>query len=145
MAGRTWADDWAAWRIRAEAELRQATSNGTLPSIDRRYTSDDQGAAAAREEASILDGHGYEPTMRSEQGGEIKVANVLLLGALAALPGQARTAGTFTVTYRLRSAPPSSSAGEPADLLRKLADLHSAGVLTDEEFRAKKAQLLTRM
>ncbi len=84
MAGRTWADDWAAWRIRAEAELRQATSNGTLPSIDRRYTSDDQGAAAAREEASILDGHGYEPTMRSEQGGEIKVANVLLLGALAA-------------------------------------------------------------
>ena len=31
---------------------------------------------------------------------------------------------------------------EALDKLSKLADLHKAGVLTDEEFAAKKAQLL---
>ncbi|MBA3232428.1 MAG: SHOCT domain-containing protein [Propionibacteriales bacterium] len=32
-----------------------------------------------------------------------------------------------------------------ADQIKKLADLHAAGVLTDEEFAAKKADLLNRM
>jgi hypothetical protein len=29
--------------------------------------------------------------------------------------------------------------------IRKLADLHEAGILTDEEFAAKKSELLARM
>jgi uncharacterized membrane protein YeaQ/YmgE (transglycosylase-associated protein family) len=35
-------------------------------------------------------------------------------------------------------------AAEPDAHLRKLSDLHDAGILTDEEFEAKKAQLHTR-
>ena len=41
---------------------------------------------------------------------------------------------------------PARSAANPdvGDQLRKLSDLHRDGVLTDEEFEAKKAELLTR-
>lgn len=37
---------------------------------------------------------------------------------------------------------PSASGGDDLDQLQKLADLHAAGILTDEEFAAKKAQIL---
>lgn len=44
--------------------------------------------------------------------------------------------------------PPSGPAASTEDIasqLQKLAELHKAGVLTDEEFAAKKAELLSRM
>jgi hypothetical protein len=34
---------------------------------------------------------------------------------------------------------------DPSEQLIKLADLHRAGVITDEEFSAKKAELLKRI
>lgn len=34
---------------------------------------------------------------------------------------------------------------DPADQLAKLADLHKSGILTDEEFIAKKTELLKRI
>jgi len=43
------------------------------------------------------------------------------------------------------AAAPTASQPDPADQLKKLADLHAAGILTDEEFAAKKAELLGRM
>lgn len=52
----------------------------------------------------------------------------------------------------LDAASPSSAAPPPpptspdlADQIRKLADLHAAGILTDDEFAAKKQQILDRM
>lgn len=41
--------------------------------------------------------------------------------------------------------PPPVAAPDPAEQLKKLAELHAAGVVTDEEFAAKKADLLDRM
>lgn len=38
-----------------------------------------------------------------------------------------------------------SAAPDPTDQLAKLAELHAAGVLTDEEFAAKKAEILARI
>ena len=38
--------------------------------------------------------------------------------------------------------PPPAGAGELAEQLSRLADLHGAGLLTDEEFAAAKARLL---
>ncbi|MEX0754856.1 MAG: SHOCT domain-containing protein [Actinomycetota bacterium] len=35
-----------------------------------------------------------------------------------------------------------SSTDETADALKQLADLHAQGILTDEEFAAKKKQIL---
>lgn len=43
------------------------------------------------------------------------------------------------------SAQPSTPADDPAALLAKLGQLRDAGVLTDEEFAAKKTELLERM
>lgn len=39
-------------------------------------------------------------------------------------------------------ASPASGGGTDLDQLQKLADLHAQGILTDEEFAAKKAQIL---
>jgi hypothetical protein len=44
-----------------------------------------------------------------------------------------------------KPAPSSTSAPDIAEQIRKLADLHAAGILTDDEFSAKKADLLDRM
>ena len=41
------------------------------------------------------------------------------------------------------AAPPSSAAG--LDQLKALSELHKAGILTDEEFSAKKAEILGRI
>ena len=38
--------------------------------------------------------------------------------------------------------PPAAPAADPIEQLKQLADLHSQGVLTDEEFAAQKAKLL---
>jgi uncharacterized membrane protein YeaQ/YmgE (transglycosylase-associated protein family) len=45
----------------------------------------------------------------------------------------------------LRQAQQSHAVGDVESHLRKLSDLHDAGVLTDEEFEAKKAQLQGRV
>lgn len=37
------------------------------------------------------------------------------------------------------------SAADPTELLRKLSTLHAEGVLSDEEFEAKKAEILKRL
>jgi uncharacterized RDD family membrane protein YckC len=55
---------------------------------------------------------------------------------------------TLPGTERPPAPPPSQAGGSGADVanqLEKLAALHDAGVLTDEEFAAKKAELLSRM
>lgn len=46
------------------------------------------------------------------------------------------------IEERRANAMPSRSATSPADELKKFAELHTAGILTDEEFAAKKKQLL---
>lgn len=37
------------------------------------------------------------------------------------------------------------AATDPVNLLKQLANLHDGGILTDQEFQAKKAELLKRM
>jgi len=39
-------------------------------------------------------------------------------------------------------APPAAPAADPIEQLKQLAELHSQGVLTDDEFAAQKAKLL---
>ena len=44
-----------------------------------------------------------------------------------------------------KPAPSSAAAPDIAEQIKKLADLHAAGIITDDEFSAKKADLLDRM
>jgi hypothetical protein len=43
------------------------------------------------------------------------------------------------------SAPPHAASGDPVELIRKLATLREAGLLTEDEFQAKKTELLARI
>jgi hypothetical protein len=43
------------------------------------------------------------------------------------------------------AAPPAATGADPLDRLKKLDDLHKAGVLTDAEFAAKKAEILSEI
>lgn len=43
------------------------------------------------------------------------------------------------------AAPAQDSSSDPMEELKKLGELHKAGVLTDEEFSAKKAEILAKM
>lgn len=56
--------------------------------------------------------------------------------------------GTSVVqpTHATRVAPPVANGHDPIiDAIRKLGDLHQAGILDNEEFAAKKAELLARL
>ncbi|MCX5037305.1 SHOCT domain-containing protein [Streptomyces coelicoflavus] len=64
----------------------------------------------------------------------------LVLGKAPA-PDQASSA----VAQPVQAATPSSQASTPVEQLRQLAELRDAGILTEEEFTTKKAEILARM
>lgn len=77
---------------------------------------------------------------------------MLLTGGLSVFAGRSgiRSKGKLTVTYQRvaeqATAPVASpEQSDPIDQIRKLAELRDAGILTTEEFEAKKADLLSRM
>jgi hypothetical protein len=43
------------------------------------------------------------------------------------------------------TAPPAAPGDDPAEQLKKLADLHESGLLTDEEFATKRAAIVDRL
>ncbi|MFG2574451.1 SHOCT domain-containing protein [Streptomyces sp. NPDC048481] len=65
----------------------------------------------------------------------------LVLGKIPA-PGQASPAAT---AHPVPAAAPSAQASSPVEQLRQLAELRDAGILSEEEFTAKKAEILARM
>ena len=59
-----------------------------------------------------------------------------------------RPKGFLTVTYRRqepKDAGFSASVSDPIDQIRRLGELRDSGVVSEEEFEAKKAELLARM
>jgi Short C-terminal domain len=67
-----------------------------------------------------------------------------------ALDGNAavRAAQAEAVKFNLMAgapAPPAQQQGDVAAVLRKLASLHDEGLLTDEEFAAKRAEVIARI
>ena len=72
----------------------------------------------------------------------------ILIGTYGGEEGAFQTAAHSAQDLRGILAPvlPATSTGPSlADQIRELAELHKAGVLTDEEFSAKKGELLARM
>ena len=131
-----------SWERPVEPELVKETDNWSLPSIVRVYKASDAGRHRLSIEAKLLGQHGYLPSTQSEGGGHIDVGRVLLMGAWSVL-GPARAAGDITVTFA-KQFQAARSSDDPADLLMKLAQLRDAGILTAEEFEAKKRQVLER-
>ena len=123
----------------------------------RTYRGHSQADAAVkfRGDAEKLASVGYRPTSQSwAQGsygcGSFLVAlllAVVLVGILIFIYMLfVKPEGTLTVTYQLQDAATpiggSASTSSVADDLARLADLRAKGILSDEEFAAKKKQLL---
>ena len=104
--------------------------------------------------------HGYTPLTQSADGGHVHVGRLLLTGGLSVLAGKRgiRSDGTIAMTFRKTVAPnvparspaaatPStkSAALETLAVLEKMGQLRDAGILSQEEFEAKKAELLARV
>ena len=115
---------------------------------ERTYEPNEKGEAKFQAEAAAFTEHGYEPSLQREEGGHIHAGRLLLTGGLSIFAGKRgiRAGGKRTVTWRKQAGEPAAS-GPPdvMDQLRKLGELRDAGILTAEEFEAKKAELLARM
>jgi hypothetical protein len=64
---------------------------------------------------------------------------------LNALAGAAGGSATAPRAVAAPAVPPTPPPADPIEQIQRLAQLHDAGVLTTEEFEAKKAELLSRM
>ena len=76
----------------------------------------------------------------SSDRGEVRFEDLPLVDAPAGAPPQAPPPGPATTP-----APAAAAAGDPLSLIERLAELRAKGVLTEEEFAAKKAELLGRL
>jgi hypothetical protein len=87
---------------------------------------------------------GYVPISQSWAEGRPGAGRVLMIGLFAS---SIRPKGFLTVTYRLEPAKeaPTALAPDPIDQIQRLGKLRDSGVLTVQEFEAKKAELLARM
>lgn len=143
---------WKPWRIPDQevvTDLERATQRWTLPLVPRTYQDKDADRRRFTVESKVMIGHGYEPWMQNQNGGHIHVGRLLVTGGWSMLAGQRgiRSKGTLTVTYRLQGAdqPPAAVAIDPLEQIRKLGELRDAGLLTADEFEAKKAEFLSRL
>lgn len=152
-----------------QSELEKATRNWTLPAVMRTYEKRTEKAhwgpnlsivpkkvveveEQFAEEAAILAERGYQPEMQSTEGSHLHAGRLILTGGLSIFAGRGgiRSKGKLTVTYQRvadRAVAPSASeeSSDPISQIRKLAELRDAGILSIEEFEAKKADLLSRM
>ena len=128
-----------------EGDLAMATRNWTSPMVMRSYGSGDDDAL--RREAQVFGEHGYEASMQSEDGGHVHVGRLLLTGGLSMLAGQrgVRSGGKRTLTWQRPIPSATSGAAEVIEQVRQLGALRDAGLITTEEFEAKKADLLGRL
>ncbi|WP_031476272.1 DUF4429 domain-containing protein [Streptomyces bicolor] len=95
----------------------------------RRDSADDQPAQADQDPAAVVFGLGYGPVHES-------------LPFAAAVLEAVRKSGPVAVV------PASAPRRDPADIaerIRHLGELHEAGLVTDEEFSVKKAELLAEL
>ena len=138
-----------------ERRLYQATNHWTLPVFPTSYTGNDEGHLRFRAEAAVLGVHGDAPVAQSEDGGHIHAGRLLMNRWPECLRGQGghpERRQHSSVTYQKRpSRLHRRRVHRPQPgwtvmaLLEKLGQLHDSGVLSDDEFTTKKAELLARL
>jgi Short C-terminal domain len=130
-------------------ELRALTQDWSAPALLRTYDRTEAGREDFEDDATVLGAHGYEATAPGVEGGHVHVGRLLLTGGFSAFAGRRgiRSEGQLTVTFRkaATAVPSSDQHADPLDQLERLAKLRDAGVVTPEEFAAKKAELLERL
>lgn len=129
-----------------ERELSKASHDWHAAMVLREFEGNDKGTEALTLESAVFAEHGYEPWAQSEDGGHVHAGRLLLTGGLSVFAGGRgiRSKGKVKVTFRPIVAT-AAAAPDIADQIKKLAELRDAGILTADEFDAKKAELLARM
>ncbi|MFE0251109.1 DUF4429 domain-containing protein [Streptomyces sp. NPDC059010] len=95
----------------------------------RRDSADGQPAQPDQDPAAVVFGLGYGPVHESLPFAAAVLAAVRRSGPVAAVPASA----------------PRRDPADIADRIRHLGELHEAGLVTDEEFSVKKAELLAEL
>ncbi|MGI5375094.1 DUF4429 domain-containing protein [Streptomyces sp. CA-251387] len=95
----------------------------------RRDSADDQPAQADQDPAAVVFGLGYGPVHESLPFAAAVLEAVRKSGPVAAVPASA----------------PRRDPADIAERIRHLGELHEAGLVTDEEFSVKKAELLAEL
>jgi hypothetical protein len=67
------------------------------------------------------------------------------MGGMGGMPVANAIGGAMAVATPPMAATAAPGAGDPVDRLKKLDDLHKAGVLSDTEYSAKKAEILSEI
>ncbi len=142
--------------------ISSAEMHGSILTLSLQVTY--KNAKDFERDATWMSTVGWVVQGQSQAGDTVKVGGTLMQGALTGgagllLMGRSKKSGEIVVTW-VKAQPsvevPSASIAAPPEpatspresvsaQLRELAQLHNEGVLTDEEFDAKKAELLTRM
>jgi hypothetical protein len=134
----------ALWGWAIADELHGLTAAWTTTTLVRRYALDRGGEEKFRQEVEILGQHGYLPATQSADGGHIHAGRLLVTGGLSVFAGSSgiRSQGSITVTFARQASAPTPA---PADLSGRLSALEAAktaGLLTNEEYAAKRAAIL---
>ena len=95
----------------------------------RRDSADGQPAQADQDPAAVVFGLGYGPVHESLPFAAAVLSAVRRTGPVAAVPASA----------------PRRDPADIAERIRHLGELHEAGLVTDEEFSSKKAELLAEL
>ena len=134
--------------VQTAKELDAASQHWSVPAVIRHYESNDKGDALFQSEVVVFAEHGYEPSMQTAEGSHLHAGRLLLTGGLSIFAGKRgiRSKGKLTVTFVRSVAPSTASSNEGiAEQIEQLASLRDKGILTSEEFEAKKQDLLSRL
>ncbi|MEU6216445.1 DUF4429 domain-containing protein [Streptomyces sp. NPDC047022] len=102
----------------------------------RRETAGPEGTAADQDPAAVVFGLGYGPVHESLPFAAAVLAAARATGGVPAMV----PAGVSSVAAGARRDP-----ADIAERIRHLGELHAAGLVTDEEFSSKKAELLAEL
>ena len=84
------------------------------------------------------------PTFSSDKG-QVRLADLKPAGPTARTPGESHLAAGAERPSAPNATPSGPVPGDPITLIERLAELHRKGILTEAEFAAKKAELLSRL
>lgn len=135
----------------AEQGLVDATRNWTAPTVVRTYSRDKLGEALLAWELESLTGHGYQLVTQTEDGGHVHAGRLILTGGLSVFAGGrgVRSKGSIKMVFQLVPAtqptPGIGAAADPAAALEALASLRDRGLITPDEYDAKRAEVLARL
>jgi hypothetical protein len=136
---------WCGYEFSVRQQPEPEDDEPTGPVVVINYPGRTQADAASHyaAHASKMAALGYRPVAQSWAEGRPGVGRVLAIGVFAS---SIKPNGYLTVTYhKVESTSGETVPQDPFTTIRQLGMLRSEGLISDEEFEAKKAEILARL